>query len=131
MFGLPRGIPHAAKLAVLLRHMQMDDVAAQRNLMEDIAAGLLANYAERARIGLPVRMIQGSPMTEPDLRDAAYVVAWLTEAAHVERMVSRAAIDEYAARCERWLRPILESNHYRWPWTLERRRPRVVERQVA
>jgi hypothetical protein len=130
MFGLPRSISHAGKLAVLLRHMQMDDVAAQRNLLEDIAAGLLVDYAKRARDGLPVRMIDGSPMTEPDLRDAAYVVAWLTEPAHVERMVPRSMVDGYAARSEAWLRPVLDRYGLSWPWA-GRRPIAMPERQVA
>lgn len=130
MFGLPRTISHSGKLAVLLHHMQMADVAAQRELLDDITSALLVNYAERARIGLPVRMIDGAPMTELDLRDAAYVIAWLTEPEHVERIVSRRAIDEYAARTERWLRPVLEGHGYRWVWSLDRLR-RIPERAVA
>src|SRR5258708_13272118 len=96
MFGMPRDASHARKLAIMLHHLSYDEEASDRTLLEDVCAASLDHLARRARVGLPVRMIKGEPLIEPDLRDAAMVMGAVWDAPRMARFARPAAMESYA-----------------------------------
>jgi hypothetical protein len=125
MFGMPRDANHASKLALMLRHLSFDQEAADTDLLDAVCAALLDDLARRARLGLPVRVIHGSPLLEPSLRDAAFVLGAAWDAPRMRRFLRDDAMVEYCCRTADWLRPVLETRGLRWPW------PDAEQRQVA
>ncbi|HUA51340.1 MAG TPA: hypothetical protein VMB81_04210 [Candidatus Sulfotelmatobacter sp.] len=117
MFGLPRDASHAHKLAIMLHHLGFDRDAADARLLDDVCAALLDHLACRARVGLPVRMINDKPLLEPGLRDAAFVLGALLDRPRMARFAPPDVLEGYAFRTAEWLRPLLETHGYRWPWT--------------
>jgi hypothetical protein len=125
MFGMPRDANHASKLALMLRHLTFDQETAAPRLLEDVCAALLDHLARRARLGLPVRVIRGSPLLEPALRDAAFVLGAVWDMPRMRRFLRDDAMAAYGERTVDWLRPVLETHGLRWPW------PEADQRQVA
>lgn len=125
MYGMPREASLAHKLAFVLQHLTFDREATNAKLLDDVCAALLDEHARRARLGLPTRMIRGSPLVEPDLRDAAHVMGYVWDAERMARFTRPETIATYAHRTAGWLRPVLETHGCRWPWRVE------SERQVA
>jgi hypothetical protein len=119
MFGMPRDVSHASKLALMLHHLGFDRKAAHDKLFDDVCAALLDDLAHRARVGLPARVINGSPLLEPSLRDAAFVIGAVWDAHHMQRFARDEAIAAQAKRTDEWLRPVLETHGLRWPWSGE------------
>jgi hypothetical protein len=117
MFGMPRDASHAHKLAMMLHHLGFDQQTSDAKLLDGVCAALLDHQARRARVGLPVRLINGSPLLEPELRDAAYVLGALWDAPRMGRVAPPDMIEGYAFRTAEWLRPLLETHGVRWPWT--------------
>jgi hypothetical protein len=117
MFGLPRDASHAHKLAIMLHHLGFDRDAADMRLLDDVCAALLDHLACRARVGLPVRTINGKPLLEPGLRDAAFVLGTLLDRPRMARFAPPDRLEGYAFRTAEWLRPLIETHGYRWPWT--------------
>jgi hypothetical protein len=122
MFGMPRDVSHASKLALMLNHLSFDREASNMKLLEDVCAALLDDVARRARVGLPARVIHGSPLLEPSLRDAAFVIGAVWDAPRMRRFARDEALEALALRTDGWLRPVLETHGLSWPWQ---------ERQVA
>jgi hypothetical protein len=116
MFGMPRDVSHASKLALMLHHLTFDRETADEQLLGDVCAALLDHLARRARVGLPVRMINGTPLLEPGLRDAAFVLGALWDAPRMRRYVRDEALAGYADRTVDWLRPVLDTHGLRWAW---------------
>jgi hypothetical protein len=116
MFGMPRDASHASKLALMLGHLTFDREAADHELLDDVCAALLDHLARRARVGLPVRMIDGAPLLEPGLRDAAFVLGALWDAPRMRRFARDDALASYAVRTADWLRPVLDTHGLRWAW---------------
>jgi len=116
MFGMPRDASHASKLALMLCHLTFDQEAADTGLLDDVCAALLDDLARRARVGLPVRVIHGSPLLEPSLRDAAFVLGAVWDAPRMRRYLRDDAMAVYGFRTVDWLRPVLETHGMRWPW---------------
>ncbi len=116
MFGMPREASHANKLAMMLHQLSFEREAANAELLDGVCAALLDHQARRARLGLPVRMINGAPLVEPELRDAAFVLGAVWDGARMERFVRPERLEGYAFRTAEWLRPLLETHGYPWPW---------------
>jgi len=116
MFGMPRDASHASKLALMLCHLTFETEAANTRLLEDVCAALLDDLAHKAHLGLPVRVIHGSPLLEPSLRDAAYVLGAVWDAPRMRRFLHDDAMAAYGFRTADWLRPVLETHGLRWPW---------------
>ena len=125
MFGMPRDASYASKLAMMLRHLTFDREAANTQLLEAVCAALLDHLAQRARLGLPVRIINGAPLVEPYLRDAAFVLGAVWEAPRMARFAHADKLEGYAFRTAEWLKPVLETYGLAWPWSA------TEQRQVA
>ncbi len=117
MFGMPREASHAGKLAMMLHHLGFEQDAVQPKLIDDVCAALLDHQARRARRGLPVRMINGAPLVEPELRDAAFVLGAALDGSRIARYARPDRLESYAFSTAEWLRPLLETHGYRWPAT--------------
>jgi len=117
MFGLPRDASHAHKLAIMLHHLGFDRDAADARLLDDVCAALLDHAARRTRVGLPVRMIDDRPLLEPELRNAAFVLGALLDGPRMARFARPDLLEGYAFSTAEWLRPLVETHGYRWPWT--------------
>jgi hypothetical protein len=116
MFGMPQDASNANKLAMMLRHLSFDPEAADTGLLDAVCAALLDHLACRARLGLPVRMINGSPLLEPELRDAAFVLGASWDRPRMARFARPDMVEGYACRTAEWLRPVLETYGCTWPW---------------
>jgi hypothetical protein len=116
MFGMPRDASHAHKLAIMLHHLGFDRETSDAELLDAVCAALLDHLARRARLGLPVRMINGSPLLEPELRDAAYVLGAVWDPPRMGLIARPDLLEGYAFRSAEWLRPLLETHGFRWPW---------------
>jgi hypothetical protein len=125
MFGMPREASHASKLALMLEHLTFDLEATDDVLLGDVCAALLDHLARRAHVGLPVRVIAGSPLLEPQLRDAAFVLGAIWDAPRIERFARSDMLEGYACRTAEWLRPVVETHQLAWKW------PDTAPRQVA
>ncbi|MBI3515101.1 MAG: hypothetical protein HY060_13725 [Proteobacteria bacterium] len=121
----PRAADYASKLAMMLRHMTFEREAAYTKLLEAVCAALLDHLDQRVRLGLPVRMVNGTPLVEPYLRDAAFVLGATWELPRMERFAQPDKLAGYAFRTAEWLRPVLEAHGLAWRWA------RAEERQVA
>ena len=117
MFGMPREASHASKLALMLGHLTFDREATNDALLGDVCAALLDHSARRARLGEPVRMIAGTPLLEPQLRDAAFVLGALWDAPRIERFARSDMLEGYAGRTAEWLRPVVETHGMAWRWS--------------
>ena len=116
MYGMPREASHARKLAMMLHHLGFEGEAASRQLLDDVCAALLDHQARRARVGLPVRQINGAPLVEPELRDAAFVLGTVLDGTRMQRFARPDRLEGYAFRTAEWLRPLLETHGHSWPW---------------
>jgi len=125
MFGMPRDVSHASKLALMLNHLTFDRETANTKLLEDVCAALLDDVARRARVGLPARVIDGSPLLEPALRDAAFVIGAVWDAPRMRRFARDETLEAFARRTDGWLRPVLETHGLPWRWQA------AEQRQVA
>jgi hypothetical protein len=133
MFGMPREASHASKLAMMLGHLTFEREASDDALLSDVCAALLDHSARRARLGEPVRMISGTPLLEPQLRDAAFVLGALWDAPRIQRFARSDRLEGYACRTAEWLRPVVETHGmaWRWPDAQQRQAARDAERRVA
>jgi hypothetical protein len=122
MFGMPREASHARKLALMLGHLTFDHEARDDSLLGDVCAALLDHQARRARVGLPVRRIDGSPVVEPELRDAAFVLGAIWDPPRIERFARADRLDGCAVRTADWLRPVVETHGLAWRWDESRAR---------
>ena len=82
-----------------------------------MCAALLDHQARRARLGLPVRLINGAPLVEPELRDAAFVLGAVLDRSRMARFARPDRLEGYAFRTAEWLRPLLETHGHPWPWS--------------
>lgn len=125
MYGMPREASHANKLALMLGHLSYDHEAHNDALLSDVCAALLDHLARRAHVGMPVRMIAGTPLLEPHLRDAAFVLGAIWDTPRIARFARADMVEGYAFRTAEWLRPVLETHGLAWPWH------DTAQRQVA